>query len=707
MVPTHPQSPSPPSWTPAPSCRLRVFLFGPLQVWLRDPSHSWRLLDKHAWGKGRSARSVFKRLLLAPSRRLSRCSLQDDLWSSPDDALSLDKTLYNAINLLRRAIGKDLVLTIESAYALADQSLIWTDYDASQALLASAEQLGRTTDAALPLLEQALSYLSRGELLEDEGGLWVHGARLHGEAMRRQCRRWLAQIYARQGRLWLASEQYRALLEADLFDEESLRDWVGLLLLQGQEREALRCYETWAERLRLQGGSVPSWDQLNLVKSSSDMVSLTQTAEVAEDARPGLVTPAVPTCSIGGLWPPASSDPVLPFLPLSVGSPLWFVWQQRRIEGLLASFLERSDGRLELPAWAELRRRLQEELATVPPQDHDRDYAISRRQMLGALAALPLTTLARTSNGLPPVEEMLPLCAAANAACWQLLNSQGIDIVREILPRYLPLLEHLAQPGKSLYSLAARLAAEANRIAGIAAAHHQGDRRAKQIFSRKAVHLAARSGHAPAQVAALRDLSLAFYYDRLQVPSMLAHLEPATPLLAACPSVMQSSVLCLQATAWAYLGREETALRLLGEAHERFEPEGESEALPDFRFHEDNLILWTGRVYLHLAMRFPEKGYARQAWQTYSRLATIPAMATTPSRLQVEILLDETKTALIQQEQETFAYLLMECMHRATELGSQCLQEDAAALYRQVCAEDHPWHNERALKELTDLFISR
>ncbi|WP_218104090.1 hypothetical protein, partial [Thermogemmatispora onikobensis] len=107
------------------------------------------------------------------------------------------------------------------------------------------------------------------------------------------------------------------------------------------------------------------------------------------------------------------------------------------------------------------------------------------------------------------------------------------------------------------------------------------------------------------------------------------------------------------------------------------------------------------------AMRFPEKGYSRRAWETYSQLKTTPVRVMTPARLQVEILLDETKTALIQQERETFTYLLIECMHKATELKSLSLQRETLALYRRVRAEDHPWHNERSLVELADLFINR
>src|SRR5579885_3210134 len=107
-----------------PSCQLRVCLYGPLDVWKREAADTWQLVPKNAWGKGRAARVVFKRLLTAPGRRLSRATMQDDLWPDSDNFELADKTVYNAINQIRRVIGKPLLRTIEATYEIADQSLI-------------------------------------------------------------------------------------------------------------------------------------------------------------------------------------------------------------------------------------------------------------------------------------------------------------------------------------------------------------------------------------------------------------------------------------------------------------------------------------------------------------------------------------------------------------------------------------------------------
>lgn len=224
------------------SCRLRVFVYGPLEVWKRDASDTWKLVGKDAWGKGRPARSVFKRLLVAPARRLSRGSIQDDLWPTTENFELADKNVYNAINQIRRVTGKALVRTLETIYEVADQSLIWVDRDACEALLKEAENWGYMSKEAPPLLEQALAYLERGELLEGESGTWVYGLRKKSEDMLNQCRFWLAQAYEGQGKLWQAGEQYRVLCTAMPPNEEALQRWMMLLYRQRKPQEALKCY---------------------------------------------------------------------------------------------------------------------------------------------------------------------------------------------------------------------------------------------------------------------------------------------------------------------------------------------------------------------------------------------------------------------------------------------------------------------------------
>jgi DNA-binding SARP family transcriptional activator len=265
------------------SCRLRVFVHGPLQVWKREASGTWRLVGKDAWGKGRPVRSVFKRLLVAPGRRLSRGAIQDDLWPDTENFELADKNVYNAINQMRRVTGKALVRTFETIYEVADQSVIWVDRDACEVLLKEAENQGYTSKEAFPLLEQVLAYLERGELLEGESGTWVYGLRKKSEDMLKQCRFWLAQACEGQGKLWQAGERYRALCATMPPNEEALQHWMALLNLQGKPQEALKCYQDVTAAWGTQGYSPSEALQDMIASAKQPTLALISSVQPLED----------------------------------------------------------------------------------------------------------------------------------------------------------------------------------------------------------------------------------------------------------------------------------------------------------------------------------------------------------------------------------------------------------------------------------------
>src|SRR5262249_39110452 len=142
--------------------------------------------------------SVLKRLLATPGRRLPRGRLLEDLWPDGDE-IRVEGYLNKSISTLRHLLGKDLVTNWRSTYELAGQNLIWVDADASQSLLIEAENLGERA-LAVPLLETALSLLSRGVYLEREDGAWCHALRNPFERLLKQCRLWLAEGYTAQGK---------------------------------------------------------------------------------------------------------------------------------------------------------------------------------------------------------------------------------------------------------------------------------------------------------------------------------------------------------------------------------------------------------------------------------------------------------------------------------------------------------------------------
>jgi DNA-binding response OmpR family regulator len=92
------------------SALVRVYLLGPLEIWKKDPSGAWKQVPKDKrWQKSKPARTVLKRLLVQPGRRLARSTIEDDVWSESDNFELTTKNVYNAISLIRGIIGKPLV----------------------------------------------------------------------------------------------------------------------------------------------------------------------------------------------------------------------------------------------------------------------------------------------------------------------------------------------------------------------------------------------------------------------------------------------------------------------------------------------------------------------------------------------------------------------------------------------------------------------
>lgn len=236
----------------SPCCVIRVFLLGPLEVLKRGADGTWRPIEKKQWRDSKPARRVFKRLLAQPGRRLSRGRLQDEIWPDTDGELA-DKYLYTAISIIHGIIGKELVRTWEASYELAEQSMIWTDMDACEQLLKVVENQDHTTPHVLPLLEQALTYLERGEYLEREEGAWCYNFRTKAEDMLKQCQYWLAEAYEAQGKYWQAGEQYRTLCQSIPPDENALNAWMAMLARQGKTQDALKCYQNIKCSVEAQG----------------------------------------------------------------------------------------------------------------------------------------------------------------------------------------------------------------------------------------------------------------------------------------------------------------------------------------------------------------------------------------------------------------------------------------------------------------------
>ena len=235
------------------SALVRVCLLGPLEIWKKDAEGAWKPVTKEQWKNSKLARSVFKRLLVQPGRRLARGTIEEDVWSEADDFEATAKNVYNAISLIRSIMGKPLLICWDAAYEIAGQTLVWTDFDACLALLKEAENRGLREGQSIPLLERAISLLERGTLAEGEDGKWCYAFRKRAEDLFRQARLWLAASYEADRKLWQAGEQYRAMILNDPSDEEALRQWLEMLARYGKRQEALKRFQDMKDFAEAQG----------------------------------------------------------------------------------------------------------------------------------------------------------------------------------------------------------------------------------------------------------------------------------------------------------------------------------------------------------------------------------------------------------------------------------------------------------------------
>ena len=389
---------------------VQVWLFGTFQVECRNEQGIWETSDKSHWEKGYT-RPLFKRLLCASGRRVERLTLIDDVWPNPESPELVERYLNDAAYKLRKALRPAQVLKTfghASGYALANQSQLWVDADACEALLKEAERIGRTSAPALPLLEQARAYFVRGDFLEGESGLWVYARRGTLELLHYRCRIWLAEAYEQQGLLGQAEMLYSGLLEDTPSDEDVLCRLMGLLHRQGMTHAALRCYEETKKHLKHLGQRLsPTTDAF-----AKRLLSEPRRVEVYGVARTQQL--------------------------LSAGGEHY---------AISPSFLPGTHSSIE-----------------------DDTYRVDINQ--ASLKAQALYQLSERITSFGTDKETLDYFAKLTEICWQLSKGNDLDTAEHVLQAYLPKMVSLALPPSQQQHTIAGIASSGYLLAASLAGHH-------------------------------------------------------------------------------------------------------------------------------------------------------------------------------------------------------------------------------------------
>ena len=229
-------------------------------------------------------RSLLTCLISSPGRKLGREQTIDQLWPDLDFETAshrLDKAVHSLRQLFEpgrnRPATSDLLLTEHSMLQLADQSRLWIDADAFDALLAQA-RLSNDPGKTEQLLEEAV-LLYGGDYVPDEHNL--EGVQARRESLQRS---WigllleLADLRIAREAIPAAIDTLDHLLAIDPTSEAAVQRLILLLAQTGRRGEALRIYQRFA----------------TLLKQEYRMSPLPETRALYEAARRGVEHMGVP-----------------------------------------------------------------------------------------------------------------------------------------------------------------------------------------------------------------------------------------------------------------------------------------------------------------------------------------------------------------------------------------------------------------------------
>ncbi|MBS2038288.1 GAF domain-containing protein [bacterium] len=224
------QPSSPPALRPQlPQNGLVIRLFGPFEVYLDGkPVERWST---------RKNRDLLAYLAAHAGQVIHEDRLMDLFWSQ--GGKSGLHSLHNSVTQLRRTLGKKWISRRFDGYTLAPEA--WVDTEQ----FAQALREGRRAQP-----DQAVQHLSRAEALAEGGFLesfqdeWTEALRLRLADELSQCRKLLADHFARHGKHVLAVELWKRVLQCDSCSEEGYRGLLQALRSLGRRAEALRVYQT-------------------------------------------------------------------------------------------------------------------------------------------------------------------------------------------------------------------------------------------------------------------------------------------------------------------------------------------------------------------------------------------------------------------------------------------------------------------------------
>ena len=244
------------------AARVHLYVLGQFRLEYRNEQQQWQPVIGTSLQHQR-VRALLHCLVSSPGRTLGRKQAIDMLWPDLDieaASVRLDKDVYNLRRLFEpgrsRPATSNVLLTEHATLMLADQSQLWVDADAFEALLSQARASDDPGQTEQLLKEAALLY--GGDYLSEERVIpWVQARR---ESLRRS---WigllleLADLRITREALSSAINTLDRLLAVDPANEAAVQRLIPLFAQSGRRAEALRIYQRFADVLKQEYNIAP------------------------------------------------------------------------------------------------------------------------------------------------------------------------------------------------------------------------------------------------------------------------------------------------------------------------------------------------------------------------------------------------------------------------------------------------------------------
>jgi len=339
-------------------------------------------------------------------------------------------------------------------------------------------------------------------------------------------------------------------------------------------------------------------------------------------------------------------------------------------------------------------------IAPDEQQPIDVVHALSRRQALITLAALPVTLTAGRVPGAGvgsaggTTEFFLSRCAASLTACWHLLRGTDIRAIDQIISGYLVELDGIAQQQSKYQHAAARLASQAHRICGIVALH-RNQLKAREVHCHRALNYARMAADITGQASAIISLASTYFYSSDPARAAVTY-EQAFTLDSGMSRLQESRVHAELSVVYGQLQREQDAIRSIAMAEELYPDQAEHD--PSFLYAEftpGSLALEEGLAYVALAEQFPERGYQHKAAETFGRLDHMRSGI--PERIRFEIINHQATTSVLLNDIEAFGFFMNRAFDGATLLASVQRRKEINLAWRKAITR---WPREPRIKAL-------